>query len=64
MSDYYALAIGCGTQNREDEWLEVYFPDPVLNPDSKLISAIADEVDYDGGNLTRCLLYTSPSPRD
>ena len=52
MSDYYALAIGCGTQNREDEWLEVYFPDPVLNPDSKLVSAIADEVDYDGGNLT------------
>lgn len=49
---YFALAIGCGTQNREDEWLEVYFPDPVLNPDEKLISAIADEVDYTGGNVT------------
>ena len=52
MSNYFALALGCGTQNRNDDWLEVYFPDPMLNPDSKLIEAIRDEVGYSGGNAT------------
>ena len=51
MSKYFALALGCGTQNREDKWLEVFYPNPVLNPDDKLVSSIADEVDYQGGNL-------------
>ena len=51
MSQYFALAIGCGTQNREDQWLEVYYPNPVLHPDAALISSIAEEVDYQGGNL-------------
>ena len=51
MSNYFALAIGCGTQNRDEEWLEVYFPDPTLHPDSKLVDSIADEVDYQGGNV-------------
>jgi 2,3,4,5-tetrahydropyridine-2,6-dicarboxylate N-succinyltransferase len=51
MSKYFALAIGCGTQNREDQWLEVFYPNPVLHPDEALISSIAEEVDYQGGNL-------------
>ena len=50
MSKYFALAIGCGTQNRDEEWLEVFFPDPTLHPDNKLVEAIAEEVDYTGGN--------------
>lgn len=52
MSNYFALALGCGTQNRDDEWLEVYFPDPVLNPDSVLIEAIKEEMGYEGGNAS------------
>lgn len=51
MSKYFALALGCGTQNREEKWLEVFYPNPVLNPDDNLVTSIADEVDYQGGNL-------------
>lgn len=50
MSNYFALALGCGTQNRNDEWLEVYYPDPVLNPDEKLVESVREEVGYHGGN--------------
>lgn len=50
MSEYFALALGCGTQNRNEEWLEVYYPDPVLNPDEKLVEAVREEVGYNGGN--------------
>ena len=34
MSKHFALAIGCGTQNRDDQWLEVFYPNPLLNPAS------------------------------
>ncbi|PKM21562.1 MAG: 2,3,4,5-tetrahydropyridine-2,6-dicarboxylate N-succinyltransferase [Gammaproteobacteria bacterium HGW-Gammaproteobacteria-14] len=51
MSKHFALAIGCGTQNRDEQWLEVFFPAPVIHPSAKLISSIADEVDYQGGNM-------------
>lgn len=50
MSEYFALALGCGTQNRNEEWLEVYYPDPVLGPDEKLVEAVREEVGYNGGN--------------
>lgn len=57
MSNYFALALGCGTQNRNDEWLEVYFPDPVLSPDQALIDAVKEELDYQGGNVALTLSH-------
>ena len=53
MSKYFALALGCGTRNRNDDWLEVYFPDPMLHPDDALIEAIREDVDYTGASVTR-----------
>ncbi|MGB2337364.1 MAG: 2,3,4,5-tetrahydropyridine-2,6-dicarboxylate N-succinyltransferase, partial [Alcanivorax sp.] len=50
MSNYFAIALGCGTKNRKDNWLEVFYPDPSLNPDNKLIDVIREELDYQGGN--------------
>jgi 2,3,4,5-tetrahydropyridine-2-carboxylate N-succinyltransferase len=50
MSNYFALALGCGTRNRKEDWLEVYYPDPVLNPDDKLVESVREEVGYEGGN--------------
>src|SRR5690606_6997978 len=52
MSKYFALALGCGTRNRNDDWLEVYFPDPLLHPDDALVEAIREEVDYTSGNVS------------
>lgn len=46
----YALAIGIGTKNRKNEWLEVYYPKPVYRPDPALSDAIASVTGYTGGN--------------
>lgn len=46
----YALALGIGTRNRKDEWLEVYFPRPVFRPEQSLIDEIAAVTGYNGGN--------------
>lgn len=51
MSKAFALALGCGTQNRNEEWLEVYYPAPVLHPDAALIKAVEEVLDYRGGNV-------------
>ena len=51
MSKVFALALGCGTQNRDEQWLEVYYPAPVLNPDAALIEAVRETLDYEGGNV-------------
>ncbi len=46
----YALAFGIGTKNRNDEWLEVYFPRPVFRPEQTLVDGIAAATGYEGGN--------------
>lgn len=33
MSNLYSFAIGVGTKNSNGEWLEVFYPAPLLNPD-------------------------------
>ena len=50
MSNIFAMALGCGSKNRDDQWLEVFYPDPVINPDSKLVDVVSEEVGYEGGN--------------
>ncbi|SDT92999.1 2,3,4,5-tetrahydropyridine-2,6-dicarboxylate N-succinyltransferase [Halopseudomonas salegens] len=50
MSECFSLAIGVGTQNNAGNWLEVYYPQPLLNPDEKLVKIIADQLNYSGGN--------------
>lgn len=36
MSNLYSLAIGVGTKNNNGEWLEVFYPAPLLNPEQTL----------------------------
>lgn len=36
MSKIFACGVGIGTQNKKAEWLEVYYPYPLLNPDEKV----------------------------
>ena len=50
MSNFFAIALGCGTKNRNDNWLEVFYPDPAINPDNKLVEVIREELGYQGGN--------------
>ena len=46
----YALGIGVGTQNTTGEWLEVYFPQPLLNPALELQSVL-ENIGYREGNF-------------
>lgn len=44
-----AFALGVGTQNKNNEWLEVFYQKPVFQPSSDLINA-AKAAGYQGGN--------------
>ena len=46
----FSLAIGTATKNRDGKIIEAFFPTPLLNPESTLVSALADLVDYQNGN--------------
>ena len=50
MTTLYCLAIGVGTQNREGDWLEVFYPSPLLSPASDISHAAAQALNYHGGN--------------
>ena len=47
---HFSLAIGIGTKNQKGEWLEVFYPKPLLNPNTKLLEKIAGLIGYQGGN--------------
>ncbi|WP_136247323.1 2,3,4,5-tetrahydropyridine-2,6-dicarboxylate N-succinyltransferase [Halomonas borealis] len=45
-----SFALGIGTQNTQGNWLEIYYPAPLLNPDDALIEAAARVLDAPAGN--------------
>ena len=51
MTQAFALAIGIGTKNSNGDWLEVYYPQPLLNPAAALIEAAKTALGYEGGNV-------------
>jgi 2,3,4,5-tetrahydropyridine-2,6-dicarboxylate N-succinyltransferase len=55
MNTLYALGLGVGTQNSKGEWLEVFYPRPLLQPDAALVESIASALNYRGGNQTLSL---------
>ena len=50
MTDLYSLAIGVGTHNNNGEWLEIFYPKPLLNPSSSVSEAISSVVKHTSGN--------------
>ena len=46
----FSLAIGIGTKNAKGEWLEVFYPKPLMHPEAKLVEAIQNLIQYEGGN--------------
>src|SRR5690625_6304831 len=50
MSKLYSIGLGVGSQNRNGEWLEVYYPQPLLNPNDTTRTALAQILNYTGGN--------------
>ena len=45
MTDLYSVGLGVGTQNSKGEWLEVYYPAPLLDPGRTIANALAGILD-------------------
>lgn len=48
---FFAIGLGIGTKNSKGNWLEVYYPRPLLNPPHALCRRIAEAVNHGGGNV-------------
>lgn len=51
MTTLYSFGIGVGTQNAQQEWLEVFYPAPLLSPNTTIINALKETLGYQGGNI-------------
>ena len=51
----FSLAIGTGTINQKGEWLEVFYPHPLLCPEADLLASISNIIKYTGGNTFAAL---------
>lgn len=49
---YFSFAMGIGTQSGSGEWLEVYFPDPLIAPNPNLIECVKQSLNMNNGNQT------------
>lgn len=51
MTQLYALGLGIGTQNQKQQWLEVFFAQPLLQPSKAIVEALGNLLGYNGGNV-------------
>jgi len=51
----FAVGFGVGTQNQKGDWLEVFYPAPLLNPAPALVGALTEALRYSGGNAVLTL---------
>ena len=49
-ANLFSLAFGVGTQNRQGDWLEVFYAQPLLNPAAELVAVVTTKLGYSGGN--------------
>ena len=50
MPNLYALGLGVGTKNTKGEWLEVFFPAPLLHPSAELSELFSNTLKAPAGN--------------
>lgn len=50
MTEYYSVGLGVGTQNKQNEWLDVFYSQPLLSPSSSIIAALEKTIGYTSGN--------------
>lgn len=51
----YSFGLGIGTQNNNGEWLEVFYPKPILNPEDTIVTAIQTALEIQGKNQVMTL---------
>ena len=47
----FSFAIGIGTKDTAGNWLEVFYPNPLVNPDKVALTPALEALDYQGGNI-------------
>lgn len=52
MTKLYSIGLGVGTQNKINDWLDVFYAAPLLNPDVATATAIATFFNHQTGNHT------------
>jgi 2,3,4,5-tetrahydropyridine-2,6-dicarboxylate N-succinyltransferase len=57
MTHLYSFGLGIGTQNNQQQWLEVFYSKPVLSPSEALVSTVKHSLTLKDGNSA-----TSVSP--
>ncbi len=50
MSTCYALGLGVATQNSKGQWLEVFYPSPLLSPSKSTVDALLAATSLEPGN--------------
>lgn len=50
MTTLFSFGLGVGTNNQKGEWLEVFYPQPLLNPSPAIAKAVAQVLGYSEGN--------------
>ncbi len=51
MSNLYSFAIGVGTKNSNGEWLEVFYPSPLLNPEQTVCDILELSLGIKSGEI-------------
>ena len=51
----FAFGLGIGTQNKEGNWLEVFYSAPSLGAEKSTLDALLESTNYEGGNNTLVL---------
>jgi 2,3,4,5-tetrahydropyridine-2,6-dicarboxylate N-succinyltransferase len=62
MTKLYSVGLGVGSQNRNGQWLDVFYPKPLLNPSDPTSTAIAQTLNYEGGNQAIALTSEQMQP--
>jgi 2,3,4,5-tetrahydropyridine-2-carboxylate N-succinyltransferase len=55
MTDLFSIGLGVGTQNSAGQWLEIFYPAPLLSPSADIAQAITAAVGYTTGNAALAL---------
>jgi len=50
MTQHFALGFGIGTQNQKGEWLEVFYPAPLLHPSAAVLASAQSALGYADAN--------------
>lgn len=50
MSTYFSIAFGIGSKNKQGQWLEVFYPAPLLQASGEIVKSLEQSLGLKGGN--------------